>query len=216
MHKLFLSILLLFFTLKSFSQKVDLDKVESISSILCDCLEYNKIKEDSTRIEECSQVLIDGLSVIKEESLKEAYAQKSDTYLQRRCLEYARIIYKNVPVSNIELVDKDVFDNHTRLSLQNVIGKYLYTDFFGEKFNVEITQSSWNEKISSTNFQIKFSFNQIRKSLIYEESNHPFFVDFYSKGEEIEIRHKFTPDGKLSIVLNLGNDIYLKKLLTKI
>jgi len=214
MCKLFLSILVIFITTKSFSQKVDSNKVEKISSVLCKCLEFNKKKGDSIRINECSKVLIDGLSVIKDESLKEVYAQKSDTYLQRRCLDYVRVIFKNAPTSDIELVDEKIFDSYDEFSKLNITGKYIYTDFMNETFKVEITSSSWEENIS--NSQIKFKFNKTGKRLIFEESNHPFFMDFYRKGEEIEIRYKYTLDGKLNVIFNLGNAIYLKKVLTKL
>jgi hypothetical protein len=215
MRKLFV-LLIIFLTFKSFSQEVDLKKVKKISSILCDCLELNKEKNGSTRVNECSQALIDGLSVIKNESLKNAYAQKSDTYLQRECLEYARITLNSFPASDVELVSKNIFDKYNRNALNNVLGKYTYTDFIGETFEVLIGKSLWVEKISSSNLNIKFLIDKTEKTLVFEGSNHSFFSDFYKKGEKIEIRYKHDSKSKLSVIFNLGNNIYLKKTLTRI
>tara|TARA_B110000027_G_C16084899_1_gene285430 strand:+ start:780 stop:1400 length:621 start_codon:yes stop_codon:yes gene_type:complete len=206
----------MFLAFKSFSQEVDLKKVEKISSILCDCLKLNKEKSDTIRVDECSQALIDGLSVVKNESLKNAYAQKSDTYLQRKCLEYARITLNSFPASDVELVSKSIFDKYNRNALNNVLGKYTYTDFIGDTFEVLISKSLWVERISSSNLNVKFFINKNEKKLIFEESNHSFFNDFYKKGEKIEIRYKQDSKGKLNVIFNLGNNIYLKKRLTRL
>ena len=210
--------LLIFFIFSytiSSSSQIDMAKVETINLILCDCLNSNELKGDNTRIDECTSVLLDGLSVIKDETIREIYAQKSDTYLQRKCLEYVSVIYNNVPESAIELVDQIVFDSLKNISLKEVIGNYSYKDYLGETFDVEITQSSWNEKMLSSNNFIKFHFNKANKSLIFKESNDIFFKDFYRKEEKIEIRDRFNESENLEVVFNLGNDIYIKKTLLK-
>ena len=210
--------LLIFFIFSytiSSSSQVDMAKVETINSILCDCLNSNELKDDNTRIDECTSVLLDGLSVIKDETIREIYAQKSDTYLQRKCLKYVSIIFNNVPESNIELVDEIVFDNLKNISIREIIGNYSYKDYLGETFDVEITQSSWNEKMLSSNNFIKFHFNKANKHLIFKESNDIFFKDFYKKEEKIEIRYKFNKSENLEVVFDLGNNIYIKKTLLK-
>ncbi len=208
-------ILLSFFYTILFYGQVDVTKVERINTILCSCLESNKSKNDSIRLEECTAVLYDGLSVIKEEKTRELYAQKSDTYLQRSCIEYVKIIYKNVPKSDIELVDKDVFHSAHKVIKSNITGGYYYKDYLGEVFNVEIFESSWNEKIASTDRYINFRFDESSSVLTFMNSNDIFFKDFYGIDKEIEIRYKIYDKNSFLVILNLGNGIYLKKTLRK-
>ncbi|WP_298537781.1 hypothetical protein [uncultured Algibacter sp.] len=205
---------LCFYTTLFFGQ-VDVNKVEKINTILCDCLEYNKSKNDSIRLEECTTVLYDGLSVIEEKKTRELYAQKSDTYLQRRCIEYVKIIYKNVPASDIELVDKDVFHSAEKVIKSNITGEYYYKDYLGEVFNVEIFESSWSEKIVSTDRYINFRFDKSSSVLTFVKSNDIFFKDFYGIDKEIKIRYKIYDKNNLLVILNLGSGIYLKKTLRK-
>jgi len=209
-------LILILFTTKSFSQKVNMEKALKVSAILCDCLSLNKQKNDNIRIEECSQALIDGLATIKDEKLRELYAQKSDTYLQRNCKDYAKIIYKNVPKSDLELVDESIFLDFEENSKINIFGTYFYKDYLDMSFNVEISNFSWREEIASTNRYINFKFNKSENLLVFEKSNDIFFDEFYSIKKNINIRYKFIKKDKLEVIFNLGNDIYLKRTLTKI
>ncbi len=115
----------------------------------------------------------------------------------------------------MRIIYKNVFDSSKTISLKKIIGSYFYKDYLGEVFNVEITESSWNEKMSSSNNYIKFYFNESNKSLVFKESNDIFFQDFYKKGEEIEIKYVLNKTSKLEIVFDYGNDIYIKKTLIK-
>ena len=216
MLKFLISTIILFINTNSISQNFDYEKVKSIGSVLCECLDINKSKDDRARIEECTSVLLDGLSVIKNNELRKKYAQKSDSYLQRNCLEYAKLIFKNVPNSDIELVNEQVYDKYQTLSITEIRGKYSYTDFLGDTFEVNISPYSWEEKIVSTDKLIKFSFNRVKTSLIFEDTNDSFFKDFYIKGEELKIRFNTNREDQLQIILDIGNGIYLKKILTKI
>ncbi len=214
MNKTILLIVLILFSSDSFSQ-VDTDKVGKINSILCNCLQSNKQKNDNIRLEECTSVLYDGLSVIEDEDLRELYAQKSDTYLQRKCLEYVKIIYSNVPNSDVELVNKSTYIDLERKSLSEIKGKYYYKDYLGEIFNIKISESSWSEEISSNNGRINFKFSEDNQSLIFEESNDMFFNDFYGIDRAIDVKYNIDKDGILKVIFDLGNDIYLKKVLRK-
>jgi len=219
MLKYILLILVFNFSWNIQSQDVNYDNVIAISSILCECLNSNKLKPDNIRINECTSVLSEGLSVIKDESLKEKYAQKSDTYLQRNCIEYAKLIYHNVPVSNISLVNKSDFEISREVSkddLQSLIGNYSYKDFIGDAFEVKITKSYWIEEISSSGNYVKFLIDLQNQSLIYLESNDPFFQDYYRKDEMIKIKFSRLNNNGLDVILNLGNDLYLRKVLESI
>ncbi len=207
-------ILILIFCWNLQSQNVDYDKVSIIGSVLCECLNSNKSKTDQIRINECTSVLSDGLSVIEDKSLREEYAQKSDTYLQRICPEYTKLIYRNVPSSDISLVKKYDFEKARETSINDLrvlVGSYRYKDFIGDVFEVTITNSYWVETISSSGNFVKFMIDFQNQSLIYKESNDPFFKDYYKKGEHINVSFDKVNDTQLNVILDLGDNLYIKK-----
>lgn len=219
MFKNSLIILFIIFSISTKAQEVDYGKIETISAILCECLKSNISKEDAIRIEECTNVLKDGLSPIKDENLKNAYAQKSDTYLQRNCLEYSKLIYKRVPNSDIALVDKSEFDSLNKISkkkLEYLTGKYTYTDFLGERFDVYIDKTHWIENIFSTGKKINFSIKPLESSILFDGSEDEFFRDYYNKNEALSVRFKVSENDSLTIILNLGKNIYLQKVLKRL
>ncbi len=217
-NKILISTLICFTFL---SNAQDLDKVKKIGDILCDCLEQNKDKTDMVRIDECGSVLSMGLAPISDNSLKDIYAKKSDTYLQRNCFEYAKLISNNTPESDLTISNSSFYDELKTIDdkeLKLIQGKYSYKDNVGDSILVEINSLKWIEKISSTNKYLTFQIHadDDESYLMFLESNIPFFQDYYEENEIIHLRAQKIDENNLIVFFMLGNNIYVKRNLKKI
>ena len=98
----FLIITMLYFSSMN-SQEIDHNKIEKIGSILCQVLEQNENKNIEERVNDCGYALSEGLKAIKSDSIRELYAAKSDTYLQKNCKSYIELMIEVNPDTSISL-----------------------------------------------------------------------------------------------------------------
>ncbi|GFZ94792.1 hypothetical protein GCM10011531_28120 [Aquaticitalea lipolytica] len=211
-------IIFLIFSPLCFSQNIDPEKVSKISNIICECLEENKEDVIADRIDNCSFVLTKGLSVIKSDSIRNKYARDTDTYLQKNCYEYIRIISDSKSNSGQKLTSIEDFNNAKSFQVHvNVIqeNSFYYTDFIGDTILVYIKKNNFIEKITSSGKTINFKMGKKGKDsyLIFKESNDIFFSNYFDPKEKILVRSLKVNDRSYDIFLQYENGIVMQKTL---
>lgn len=214
MNKVY-SIIVLFFTTFCFSQNIDTKKVEKIGNILCNCLEDNISKNIEERVNDCGYVLTEGLSVIKSDSIRNVYAQKSDTYLQKNCLSYIKMIIDANPNSDIS-ISKDFSSLKGKsISIDSDLKEkfFFYNDFIGDTIYVSFKENNLVEESSLTKAKTYFFIQNISSNsqLVFLNSEDSFFNDYYNKTETIDFFFLKENKDLYSILLKYSNGIILKK-----
>ena len=214
--------LLIFFVLPTIltSQEIDLSKVERIGSILCNCLESNEELEAASRIDDCGYVLSEGLSVIKSDSLKYLYSSKADTYLQKNCLSYLKILSKGNPNSDIRVESKLKYDNLKKENIDYRVlekGNYMYRDFINDTIYVRLNNNQLIENSKGYNTTTTFSIEQDESigQMFFLKSDEVFYKDYYIENEPIDFILVKEKEG-FRLFTRFSNGIVLSKRLSKV
>ena len=202
------------------SQEVDLSKVEKIGSILCNCLENNEELEAASRIDDCGYVLSEGLSVIKSDSLKYLYSSKADTYLQKNCLSYLKILSKGNPNSDIRIENELEYENLKKENIDYSVlekGNYMYRDFINDTIYVRLNKNHWIENSKGYNTTTTFSIEQdeSKGQMFFLKSDEAFYRDYYIQNEPIDFSLVKEKQG-FRLFTRFSNGIVLSKRLSKV
>lgn len=220
MIKKVLIITSIFFNFLGFAQKVDFEKVEKIGGILCDCLEENKLKSNEERVDICVNVLSKGLSIIKSDSIRNIYAQKADTFLQKNCLAYIEMLIKENSDILISNYDEFSFYEKKKVLIRNELieQEYYYKDFIGDIIFVKFDKNKMIERSKLSELKTFFNIrsNLSNLQLVFEKSEDDFFNDYYQNKEVIDFFISKENNLDFFLFLKYSNGVILRKMIHKV
>ena len=204
------------------SQEVDLSKLKKIGNILCKCLQNNEGEETGSRINDCGYVLSEGLSVIGSDSLRDRYSSMADTYLQKNCKTYLKILTEENPNSDVELESRLKYEDLKNRNLRTKYhelpkGKFMYRDFVNDTIYIDINTSLWTEKSKAYGSITSFSIEEYESGtkMTFLDSNETFFRDYYTKNESVDFIF-LKKDSGYRLFTRFSNGIVLSKRLWRV